>query len=73
MRKNAGYEVTDRINITYTANERLDTAVQKLKTYVMNETLAADCTKSSKISGNYTAEWDINGESCGIGIQRVVK
>jgi len=73
MRKDAGYEVTDRISIRYTANERLDTAVQKLKQYVMNETLAADCTKSGNISGDYTAEWDINGESCGIGIHRLVK
>ncbi len=73
MRKDAGYEVTDRIVIRYTANERLDTAVQKLKQYVMNETLAADCTKNGNISGDYTAEWDINGESCGIGIHRLVK
>jgi isoleucyl-tRNA synthetase len=73
MRKDAGYEITDRINIRYNANKRLDSAVQKLKQYILNETLAADCVKGNMITGDYTAEWDINGESCGVGIQRLVK
>jgi len=73
MRKDAGYDVTDRISVRYTSGRKLDTAVRKMKQYVMNETLATDCIGSDAVSGDYTAEWDINGESCGIGIQRLVK
>jgi len=70
MRKDAGFEVTDRIRIFFQANERLGQALRNLSSYVTNETLAVDLSESPE-AGGYQATWDINGESCTIGIERV--
>ena len=40
MRKNNNYELTDRINITYSADEDIKLAIDDFKDYIMHETLA---------------------------------
>jgi isoleucyl-tRNA synthetase len=40
LRKDSGYEVTDRIEIRYFANEEIVESVEAKKEYIMNETLA---------------------------------
>jgi len=72
MRKDAGFDVTDRIRISYQAKEKLSKALKSLGEYVKNETLAIDLLENS-IKEGYQAEWDINGEQCSIGIQRITK
>jgi isoleucyl-tRNA synthetase len=39
-RKNSGFEVTDRINISFTENELIENAVNENKEYIKAETLA---------------------------------
>jgi isoleucyl-tRNA synthetase len=72
MRKDAGFDVTDRIRISYRAKERLSKALQSLGAYVKNETLAIDFDENFSGHG-YAAEWDINGEQCSISIERIAK
>ncbi len=42
MRKDAGFEVTDRIRVGFKADERLSEAIQNMSDYVRSETLALD-------------------------------
>ncbi len=72
MRKDAGFDVTDRIRISYNAKEKLSRALSSLGEYVKNETLAIGMIENLVAEG-YTAEWDINGEQCSISIERITK
>jgi isoleucyl-tRNA synthetase len=71
MRKDAGFEVTDRILIFYSCDERLNKAVTDQKSYITSETLASSLTADLQES-DFSAEWDINGENCRIGIKRII-
>ncbi len=70
MRKDAGYEITDRITIAYGATERLANALVRQSSYIKNETLAQELNSVPSGKG-YSAEWDINGENCSISINRI--
>jgi isoleucyl-tRNA synthetase len=68
MRKDAGFDVTDRIRIQFQAPPRIAEAVEKLAAYVMSETLATQVSQG--MNGNAT-RLDIDGENCDISITRV--
>jgi isoleucyl-tRNA synthetase len=70
MRKDAGFQVTDRIYIHYECSQRLKEAIDKLNAYVSAETLAEKITPTLQ-NGDYSAEWDINGELCQITVKRI--
>jgi isoleucyl-tRNA synthetase len=70
MRKDAGFDVTDRIRISYKCEDALGTAVQRLHAYIESETLAVELTQSAAPDG-FSASWDLDGEACTIGIERV--
>ncbi len=70
MRKDAGFEVMDRIKIFYNGTEPLNNALRTFETYVMNETLAIELHNNAQ-SGEYSADEDINGEQCHISVLRV--
>jgi isoleucyl-tRNA synthetase len=67
MRKDSGFDVTDRIRIQFQAPPRIAEAVQKLSAYVMSETLATQLSQGT--NGDFT-KMDIDGESCEIGITK---
>ncbi len=72
MRKDAGFEVTDRIKISYRTSKRLQRALQAMARYVAAETLAVE------LSENLSAvvpsvRCDVNGEECEISIERALK
>ena len=69
LRKDSGFEVTDRIRIAFTGSERLVGAVTALAPYIKNETLAIDIHPDAGVAGE---EIDVNGESCRLRIERVV-
>ncbi|MBI3006485.1 MAG: isoleucine--tRNA ligase [Ignavibacteriales bacterium] len=73
LRKDSGFEVTDRIKIYYKSTDRLAKALARLASYVQQETLATEIRNVSK-DGNgkvsFTAE-DINGEKAEIGVERI--
>jgi len=70
MRKDAGFDVTDRIRIHYRTSDRFRKAILSLKDYVQNETLAIELADSFK-KGEHATTWEVNGETCEIGIERV--
>ncbi len=68
MRKEAGFNVTDHINITIEGSEKVtDIAVSKASD-ITGDTLA-DSIIVAKAEG-YVKEWDINGEKVTIGVKR---
>ncbi len=60
LRKEAGFDVTDRIIISHDAPEKIRNAIDKLTDYIMSETLAVEI--NSNMDGeNIRKEIDING------------
>jgi len=70
MRKDAGFEITDRIGVSYTAGERLSGALREHKKYIQNETLAVELSEGPDGEGE-TSGVDINGETCRLSIKRI--
>ena len=70
MRKEAGFEVVDRIRIHYDGPTKINRAIQKQADYIKRETLAVDLFEKS-INGAFTKEWKINGEPIVISIERI--
>ncbi|HTP79561.1 MAG TPA: isoleucine--tRNA ligase [Bacteroidota bacterium] len=73
LRKDSGFEVTDRIRIYYRSSDRLARALQRLDAYIRRETLATEVLASSK-PGNGTmrfTEEDINGEQTEVAVEKI--
>ena len=70
MRKDAGFEVTDRIRVGFTADPRLREAIQKMSEYVRSETLAL-ALEPAGLDTEHSSEHEIDGQNCEIGIVRV--
>jgi isoleucyl-tRNA synthetase len=69
MRKDAGFQVTDRIAIFYRAADKLRDSLQSMGTYIKNETLAVELS-DAYASGEYSEKLEVNGEEVEVGIER---
>ncbi|MFR1802637.1 MAG: DUF5915 domain-containing protein, partial [Faecalispora jeddahensis] len=69
MRKDAGFEVTDRIVVYQNGNDKLADLLWKNREQISREVLA-DEIRLGETDG-YTAEWDINGEQTTFGVVKV--
>lgn len=67
MRKDADFEVTDRIAVAFRASDRLAGAIEQWNEHIKKETLAVELTRGS---GEYNSTQDINGEAAEITIER---
>ena len=67
MRRNDGFEVTDRISITLDTSPKIVDAMKKHHDYISGEVLAEE-VKFESCSGT---EWDLNGELAIIKIEKV--
>ncbi|MEG1548083.1 MAG: isoleucine--tRNA ligase [Clostridia bacterium] len=68
MRKEAGFEVTDHISLSYSANERIADIMRRFGSAIAVDTLANEIT--TELDG-YTKDWDINGEPVTLGVKRI--
>ncbi len=57
LRKTSGFEIADRINLYYRADELATKAINEYKEFIMNETLTVNLEESDKA----TEEVDLNG------------
>ena len=71
MRKDAGFDVVDKINIKYSGTELINGAVQSFTDYVAGETLAENVENSDKLNGGVRQDWQIGDQSCTIQIEKV--
>ncbi len=67
MRKNAGFELTDRIELTYVADDEVATALKNFEKYVAEETLAVSVNRLEQIGEGFE-KWDINGHEAFIKV-----
>jgi len=71
MRKDSGFEVTDKIKIEFNGSEKLIDAVNAFKDYISNETLARELIQKDLINGNTGQNWNIGEYACSIRITKV--
>ena len=71
MRKDADYDITDHIAVTYQASEPLRQAIQAHADYVRRETLAELLSEGVPSNGSYQAEFEFDGETVTIGLRQV--
>ncbi|MBI4535366.1 MAG: isoleucine--tRNA ligase, partial [Ignavibacteriae bacterium] len=69
MRKDAGFEVTDRVTIRFRASTKLSNTLQAMAAYIKNETLAVELSEGSA-AGEYSSTIEINGERVEVGVER---
>ncbi|MGI6238585.1 MAG: isoleucine--tRNA ligase [Christensenellales bacterium] len=68
MRKDAGFEVVDRIKVEYQTSEKLDSVIRNWTDEIKRAVLAVELVPGA--SGESVREWDINGERAVIGVRR---
>ncbi len=71
MRKDAGFEVIDRIKIKFNGSSKIVEAVKSFNQYISNETLAEQLVNESKFNGGFNQEWKIGEYDCSIQIEKV--
>ncbi len=69
MRKEADFDVTDHITLTYEAEARIADIFTRFGREIAADTLA-DATERKTAAG-YVKDWDINGEAVRLGVERV--
>ena len=69
MRKEADFEVMDKIQITYEGTEKAEKVFADNADTIGNETLALSVAKAAP--AGYVKEWKINGEKVTLGVERV--
>lgn len=70
MRKDAGFEVIDKIKIFYEASDEIYHAVSLHKDYISSETLAIQIVQSEISDGGFNQEWKIGEQDCLIKIEK---
>ena len=68
MRKEAGFEVMDKITVTYEGSEKAESVFENHGEEIGNEVLAVAVTKAQP--AGYVKEWKINGEAVNLGVQK---
>ena len=68
MRKEAGFEVMDKIVVYSAGNEKLEDLMKTYRDEILGDVMAAD-VRFDEMKG-YTKEWNINGESVTLGVEK---
>jgi len=71
MRKDAGYQVTDKIKIAFSGNSDIVLAIKSFANYISVETLADKIENTSNLDGGYIQDQKIGGEEIKIKIEKV--
>ncbi len=69
-RKQAGFDISDRIAITYQAGPKLAAVLVEHTDYIAAETLSVSLTEGESPEGAYVQEVDLAGEALGLGLLR---
>ncbi|MCW9708705.1 isoleucine--tRNA ligase [Fodinibius salsisoli] len=70
MRKEADFEVVDRIAIGFNGSDQLEEAIESMKEYVKSETLAEDIVSHELDVSDFVKTWEIGEEESTISIRR---
>ena len=69
MRKDAGFDVMDRIKISYQTDSKLSTFINQFSDYIMRETLA-DLIENIDSNEGYKQDWELGDFVCTIVVQK---
>ena len=69
MRKDSGFEVTDRIRLSFDGSEKLLGVAERNREEIAEETLAVSVPKGDTYA--FTKEWNVNGESLIVSVETV--
>lgn len=71
MRKDAGLQVTDKINIAFSGNSEIEVAINSFRNYIAIETLAEKVESKADFNGGFVQDWKIGGDDIKIKIEKV--
>ena len=69
MRKEAGFEVMDRISLGFKGNDKIAAVIDKNKDSVCADVLANKLTPGE--TSGYEKQWDINGEAVTLSVEKI--
>jgi isoleucyl-tRNA synthetase len=70
MRKEAEFEVTDRISVRFKASPKLTQVIARNSAEIASDVLAQNIAESGDFSNGYAKSWLINGEEAQILVSR---
>ena len=70
MRKDAGFEVSDRIEVTYEAGDELAAAIEAGRDFIMQSVLATTFARAAAPEGAVSQEWDLNGKKAVLSVRK---
>jgi isoleucyl-tRNA synthetase len=74
MRKDAGFEISDRIRVYYHASDGMKQAMKSHRDYIMGEVLAVELVEGDAPEGAYCPDpFKFDGEELAVGIKRIEK
>lgn len=68
MRKEADFEVMDRITVSYESSDKIKGVFENNKDFIANEVLADAINVGA--TGSHVKEWNINGEKVTLGVSK---
>jgi isoleucyl-tRNA synthetase len=71
LRKDADFNITDHIAVTYQASDGLRKAVQTYRDYIQRETLADEMSEGAPGEGTYREEFSFDDETVTIGVRQM--
>ena len=69
MRKEAGFEVMDKIRVSVKDNERINAILQKYEKDILTDVMADEIVYDTVVG--YTKDWNINGEAVTMGVEKL--
>ena len=69
MRKEADFEVMDKIRVYAKDNDKVVSIMDKNKDLILSEVMAGEISLNNL--GGYTKEWNINGEKVNLGVEKL--
>ncbi|MEI6132471.1 MAG: isoleucine--tRNA ligase [Bacillota bacterium] len=70
MRKEAGFEVLDRITLYHSGNEKLATIISANSKLIAEEVLALEIVIGEGTGDCFNKDWNINGEALTLGVKK---
>lgn len=70
MRKDAGFEVLDRIKAFYSGNDKIAGVFLRNKNAIMTDVLANEISEGI---GEFSKEWNINGEKVALSVEKITE
>ena len=71
MRKEAGFEVMDTIRVYVTGNDRVQSIMKQNRESILQDVMGVALEAGQ--TGGYAKEWELNGETVTLGVEKVEK